>query len=225
MTNDSVKRQFNEAAARYDGERSGLIPCYDDFYGMAVSWAETDKSAPRILDLGAGTGLFASLAKRKYPEGMFTLIDLSPNMIESARSRFRDDPSVTCIVADYTQYDFGESYDLVISSLSIHHLPHPDKQALFAKIRGLLAPGGMFVNADQASGTNGAFDRRFKERWEASVAGSGLPAEAIASSKARRELDVNAPVAEQLEWLRAAGFAEADCVYKYNEFAVFAAYA
>ena len=52
-----VRATFDGAAGGYDEQRRKLIPCFDDFYGTAVSLAETRESRPRILDLGAGTGL------------------------------------------------------------------------------------------------------------------------------------------------------------------------
>ncbi len=56
----NVKKLFDSGADDYDWQRRQLIPCFDDFYGMAVSLVEPDERSPRILDLGAGTGLFAA---------------------------------------------------------------------------------------------------------------------------------------------------------------------
>ncbi|WP_341280371.1 class I SAM-dependent methyltransferase [Paenibacillus sp. FSL H8-0537] len=89
----------------------------------------------RILDLGAGTGLFAAFVRQKYPQAEFTLIDLSEEMMKVARLRFEGSEQVEYISADYTNYNFEHKYDIVISSLSIHHLTHEAKQGLFHKVR------------------------------------------------------------------------------------------
>jgi tRNA (cmo5U34)-methyltransferase len=39
-------------------------------------------------------------------------------------------------------------FDLVFSSLAVHHLDAPAKAALFARVAAALAPGGRFVLAD-----------------------------------------------------------------------------
>lgn len=217
----NVKKLFDAGANGYDWQRRHLIPCFDDFYGMALSLVETNDSSPRILDLGAGTGLFASLVLQKYPEARLTLIDFSDKMLEGARQRFQQMANVQYIASDYSSYNFTESYDVVISSLSIHHLIHEEKRKLFAALFHALRPGGIFVNADQVRGATPQTDAYYNERWLAAVRASGLPEELINASVERRKLDINATAAEQMEWLTEAGFQDVDCMYKNLVFAVF----
>lgn len=219
---DLVKEQFDAVAQSYDMQRRQLIPCFDDFYGTATTCVDVQMVAPRILDLGAGTGLFSSYVRQKYPEAQMTLVDLSDEMLKGAQTRFSGDTNIKYLTCDFANYHFdGQKYDAVISSLAIHHLSHQDKSALFHTIYDLLSDGGVFVNADQIAGTSSFFDNRFKEQWEHTIRQSGLSNEAVASAIERRKLDNNASVHAQLKWLREAGFTETDCVFKYNEFAVF----
>jgi tRNA (cmo5U34)-methyltransferase len=216
-----IRQQFDAVAQNYDNERRQLIPCFDDFYGTAASWIHTDKRNPSILDLGAGTGLFSSYARHKFPGASLTLIDLSSEMLRVARERFKNNDNVQYIKADYTQFSFDQSYDIILSSLSIHHLSHAHKSKLFHTIFRLLSNGGVFVNADQAAGSSPYFDDQYKQQWEAGVRKTELSDPVIDSAMERRKLDINATVDDQLRWLREAGFKHSDCVYKYNEFAVF----
>ena len=58
----SIKNTFDSAARDYDKARKQLIPCFDEFYGVALELIPVDPSKDiKILDLGAGTGLFSSL--------------------------------------------------------------------------------------------------------------------------------------------------------------------
>jgi tRNA (cmo5U34)-methyltransferase len=218
----SVIKLFDAVASDYDRQRRQLIPCFDDFYGMALSLVESTHPSPRILDLGAGTGLFASMVLQKYPGAQLTLMDLSEKMLEGARQRFKQTDKIQYIVGDYSSFAFTESYDVVISSLSIHHLTHPAKEQLFATIYRILSEGGIFVNADQVQGNTAHTDAVYKQRWLAHVSQSGLSREAIDASVERRTtLDINAKLQDQLLWLEQAGFPEVDCMYKNLEFAVF----
>lgn len=220
---NNVKTQFDQAAHSYDEKHGKLIPCYDDFYGSAVTWTEVEGDSPAILDLGAGTGRLSAMMLNKFPGAHLTLVDISEEMLEKASTRFADNDKLQYIAADYLNYEFGQTYDAVVSSLSIHHLTHPDKQALFRKVHSLLKPGGVFVNADQAAGSSPAFVAEFKRLWTNAVTATDLNPEDIAASQKRRLLDIDATLTDQLQWLREAGFAEVDCVYRNREFTVFVA--
>lgn len=225
MSNDTVRKQFDAVARQYDEQRRSLIPCFDDFYGTAVSWVNMKIKRPAILDLGAGTGLFSSFVLDKYPQAAMTLVDFSEDMLKEARHRLANFPTVSYTSADYTTHPFDMKYDAVISSLSIHHLEHEQKQALFRTINRLLTDGGVFVNADQAASRSPWINRRYDELWEQSVRSTGLASEPIEASIERKKQDRNAAMEDQLQWLRDAGFAAAECVFKHHEFAVFVAQA
>jgi len=220
---NNVKKQFDQAAPSYDDKHGKLIPCYEDFYGAAVTWADVTNDSPYILDLGAGTGRLTGMLLDKYPGAHVTLIDLSEDMLQKARERFAGNSKLEYIAADYLNYEYDRSYCMVVSSLSIHHLTHEDKQALFRKIRSLLKPGGVFVNADQAAGSSPAFVAEFKRLWLEAVTATDLKPEDIEASQKRRLLDIDATLTDQLQWLRDAGFSEVDSVYRNREFTVFVA--
>ncbi|WP_025679767.1 class I SAM-dependent methyltransferase [Paenibacillus massiliensis] len=219
--NLSVEKLFDAIASDYDRQRKQLIPCFDEFYGVALSLVESIHSSPNILDLGAGTGLFSSMALQKYPNSQITLVDLSEKMLEGARERFHQLDNIHYVVGDYSNLTFSQSYDIVISSLSIHHLTHTAKRQLFSTVYQLLNDGGIFVNADQVAGNSSQTDDFFKRRWLEHINESGLTQEAIDASVERRKLDINAKLDDQINWMEQAGFQAVDCMYKYFDFAVF----
>ncbi len=87
----TLTEAFDKIAGSYDAERRKLIPCFDDFYKTAVYIAKTGKKEPEILDIGAGTGLFAYFLRGKYPAANFTLIDISEKMLNTAKERFSEE--------------------------------------------------------------------------------------------------------------------------------------
>jgi SAM-dependent methyltransferase len=80
--------------------------------------------------------------------GRFThvdAIDLSRPMIEIARAK-RSRPNIAYRQADLLDATGSGQYDLVLSVMTVHHVP--DLQAALAHIKGLLAPGGRIVLVD-----------------------------------------------------------------------------
>jgi len=211
---------FDVTASTYDTDRAKLIPCYDAFYRRTTDLIAHD--ARHILDLGAGTGLLSQFVRQWYPQAHIILADLSEPMIEKARARFANDTNVTFEVTDYTTAPITGTYDSIVSALSIHHIDDEAKRALFAKIFAALRPGGTFVNAEQVAGPTPALDAQYKALWLQQVREAGATPDQIADSLYRQQDDLCASVEDQLNWMRRAGFTDADCWFKDNRFAVLA---
>ena len=222
-----VREVFDRHARLYDRSRRVLIPCFDEFYGAAVSALELDphpEAQPAILDLGAGTGLLSLFVLEAYPRARLTLLDLSAEMLELARERFADHAQVPRrVVADYSEAPLPGGTQAVVSALSIHHLSDSRKVDLFENIYAALEPGGIFVNADQVSGPTREIDRELHAQWLAAVRANGITEQDLEAALERMKEDDPSPVTSQLEWLEQAGFGACECHFESAIFAVFSA--
>jgi tRNA (cmo5U34)-methyltransferase len=234
---DKASAVFEAHATGYADElRRRLIPPFDAFYGTAVA-ALADAGAPlrRVLDLGAGTGLLAGRVAAAHPGVSLVLVDGAPAMLEQARARLgaveaqfhvgdlRDPiPGATAAGSAGAAGD-GAGYDAIVSALAIHHLDDGGKQELFARVFAALRPGGVFVNAEQVLGRTPAIDARYRAWHRAASMALGATAEEWAGAEERMTLDRWATVEDQLGWLEAAGFRDADAPFRDHCFAVIVA--
>jgi len=220
-----IQNQFNAVSEKYDRQRQFLIPCFDDFYGTALTLSEEISIVKNTLDVGAGTGLMSAFFNEKYPDAKITLVDISSAMLKKAEERFDGNENISFLNADFATVDLPENaYDLVVSGLAIHHLPNELKQQLFNKIAKTLKPGGWFINADQVLGETDLAERIYTENWKNHVAQHpDLTEEEKQSAFERIKIDIMAPLKPQLEWLENAGLQNANCYYQYYNFVVFAA--
>ena len=224
---ETIAQAFDASVDYYDDWMRVALPSYAGIFAAALEQIPFEKNASiRVLDLGAGTGLFSWRVLEEYPAAQFTLCDLAPKMLEIARGRFAAYPSqFTYLVEDYRQTPADQKFDLVISSLSIHHLSDEDKRALFIRIYSLLEDGGLFINIDQVWGPTEYWQSRYWEQWLEKVRRGGASQDQIvASVKRRKEYDREASLADQLQWLEQAGFSQVDCVYKHAFIGVFCAF-
>jgi tRNA (cmo5U34)-methyltransferase len=218
---EHIRTAFDPIASQYDAQRQHVIPELDAFYGTAVWAADWPSARPRILDIGAGTGLFSALLLQRYPDASLTLLDISEEMLKIAKKRFTGNPRVRYITGDYVTTDLGGPYDLICSALSIHHLTHEDKRMLYERIFGALNPKGIFVNADQAAGETPALNRHYMQYWDEFIRSGPLSGDEQKEILKRRDtLDLNAKLSVQLQWLRDCGFSDVDVVYRNRIFVV-----
>jgi ubiquinone/menaquinone biosynthesis C-methylase UbiE len=110
-----------------------------------------------VLDVGCGTGSLAIEAKRQVgPGGRVAGIDASPEMIGRAASKAakaRLDVRFQQAVVEALPFDDG-TFDVVLSTLMLHHLPRIARTQCVREIRRVLRPGGrvLIVDFDRGQG-------------------------------------------------------------------------
>jgi ubiquinone/menaquinone biosynthesis C-methylase UbiE len=104
-----------------------------------------------VLDVGCGTGTLAIAAARRVGEtGAVTGVDPSAELLARARKKARRARvSVTLEEAGGESLPFPDaSFDIVLSSLVFHHLPHAALRSSALEARRVLKPGGRLLVVD-----------------------------------------------------------------------------
>jgi ubiquinone/menaquinone biosynthesis C-methylase UbiE len=106
-----------------------------------------------VLDVGCGTGTLALALKSSVGPGEVHGIDASPEMIAVAKEKAAKAVSaIDFQVALIEALPLPDAtFDLVTSSLMLHHLPDDLKRTGLAEIRRVLKPGGRFMAMDFAA--------------------------------------------------------------------------
>jgi SAM-dependent methyltransferase len=165
----------------------------------------------RVLDLGSGDGRLLALVRLARPGAQAVAIDFSPTMLDLLRARFVADPSVHIVAHDMDEplpASLG-GFDAIVSSFAIHHLTHDRKRALYNEVYRLLNAGGAFCNLEHVASSTQFLHERFL---------AALSIEPAHEDPSNKLLDVDT----QLQWLRAIGFVDVDCHWKWRELALLA---
>jgi ubiquinone/menaquinone biosynthesis C-methylase UbiE len=179
----------------------------------AVLLEQIPSNVKHVLDLGTGDGRMLALVKQKNPRAHCVGLDFSEPMLKLARQRFKDDSSVEIVKHDLNvalPKDRWTCFDLVVSGLAIHHLPHERKRQLYEEVFGLLVSGGVFLNFEHVASSTEALHQRF-------LAAVGLTPET--DDPSNKLLDVET----QLKWLKQIGYKDVDCLWKWLETALITA--
>jgi len=160
------------------------IPGYAELQD-AVAAATEGVAAGSVLELGTGTGETALRVLARHPGAAWTGIDSSEPMLARARERL---PEADLRLSRLEDPLPGGPFDLVVSALAVHHLDAEAKRDLFRRLAGVT---NVFVLGDVV----------VPERPEDAV----IDVDGV--------YDIPSSVADQLAWLREAGFdAEATLV-------------
>ena len=171
---------------------------------------ELPATVQRVLDLGSGDGRLLSLVLDAHPNAEGVALDFSPLMLERLRERF-----ATRLAIQVVAHDLADAlpplgtFDTVVSSFAIHHCADTRKRSLYTEIFELLEPGGVFCNLEHVASPTPTLHARFLQMmgWTPEM-----------EDRSNKLLDVET----QLGWLRAIGFEDVDCHWKWMELALLA---
>lgn len=158
---------FEDEAPFYDEIILKLIPYYNEMVNALVSSIPFEKETPiNVLDLGCGTGTISIAILEKYPNAKFTIIDISQNMLKIAEKKIGSKSICRSHCIDFYELNLVGKYDVVASSLALHHLnTDEDKRVFYGKIFNMLKINGIFLNADVVLGSNKHFQNIYMEKW------------------------------------------------------------
>ncbi len=125
----------------------------------ALAVASGARTGDRILDVGCGTGYFVRmLAEIAGPPGAVVGVDAAPEMIAHASSRSRSAANVSFEVGSAGALSFPDSsFDVVVSSLTMHHVAPAEQLAAVQEMRRVLRPGGTLLIAEFQAPTGHAW--------------------------------------------------------------------
>lgn len=137
---DEIAAYFDERADSWD--ESG---CSGEsrVQGAVLSLVDL-KPGDTVLDLGCGTGVMVPFYLAAQA-GKIVAVDVSEKMVERAREKFGNEPSVELRASDALSLDEGERFDAAVIYNAYPHFP--DKLALVEKVYRMLKPSGRFVVA------------------------------------------------------------------------------
>jgi SAM-dependent methyltransferase len=158
----------------------------------------------RVLDVGTGDGRLIGLI-REARDGVDAVgVDFSEPMLTAARERFEGQ-------AWFVEHDLADplpelgTFDAIVSGFAIHELPDDRKRVLYQELFERLDPGGVFLNLELVASATPALSAEFLE---------------VMGMEEDHPSNPLVQVEPQLEWLRAIGFRDVDCMWKWRELAL-----
>jgi SAM-dependent methyltransferase len=192
------------------------------------------------VEIGCGQGLLSYAFLNCFPQARLVALDGSAAMRGQAQARlapFGDRATVRPF--DLAASDWLSQADrsgAVLSSLCLHHLNGPQKQALFKTLFNRLAQGGALLIADLVEPLRPQTRELFAATWDrlarrqalTETGATGLFEEFVEAEwnyyYFDDPADTPSPLFQQLLWLREAGFQGVDCFWLQAGHAIYGGY-
>ncbi|GAB2959610.1 class I SAM-dependent methyltransferase [Saccharothrix stipae] len=200
----------------WDVRQEPFLPHRDEAFAVLADVAV----GRRALDLAGGTGSIAA----RLVGAEVTVLDVDPVLLAIARAALGDRVAVVSADLGAPGWGAGLEFDAVVAGTALHCFGPDRLRALYGEVHDVLAPGGVFANADRmpevgpvASGGDGMAG--WHEWWAEALAHPAL-AEAARDRVDGGSADFYPPASWHLEALRAAGFGDVEVRWRRDDTAV-----
>lgn len=203
---------------KYDDDIVRSIPGHEEMHQhieQIIKKNYSSRRKVRVLELGIGTGLTAVRILKILPGAEYTAVDFSNQMLAGARQHLSQ-YNVTFVNGDYSQINLPENNDLVVSVIGIHHQEtDDDKKRLFQRIYNSLNDTGAFIFGDLVTHRNPEEAALNEAKHFHHLVKNVKDKESLREWEYHHKfLNRLAPIEDQVEWLRKAGFREIKRVYQ-----------
>ncbi|MDY6932374.1 MAG: methyltransferase domain-containing protein [Halobacteriota archaeon] len=228
---EEVVRWYLKEADMRVVDRRKQIEILKSFYNHFIGVGKGSK----VLDLGCGDGIITQELLEFDGSIVATLIDGSEHMLENARTRLTSYENIRFIRLSFQELlkdDSslkGKDYDLIFSSLAIHHLADREKKPLFECIYSHLKDDGCFVNLDIILSPSKTIEEWYLKLWRDWMRarqreykiddGTDDAIRRYLKEDHYRQLST---LDDQIGALRDIGFKDVDCLYKHGIFSIYA---
>ena len=207
---DDINDQYTEYILR-------CVPRYVEMQWAIMHYLPNALNPVNILEMGCGTGNLTKLIIKQYPNATIHIVDISEKMIESCKNELINQNNIKYYCNDFRDLDSNiPNCDLVLSSISIHHINDNEKKSLFKRLHEKLTANGVFCYSDQFSSFENEIYRKNISQWKnESMQNGSSQAEWEMWMKHQDNHDYHTPLGEQTKWLKEAGFRNAECVWRH----------
>lgn len=212
----SVESFYNQLSSDYTALISKCVPRYEEMFYNLFCYLPKDFKPHRILDLGCGTGNLTAAILSHFPNAEIHALDISEDILNECKVRFKENQNIIYHQQDFSSLNFPDhKFDLVISSIAIHHVNDQEKEKLYHQILNLLSPKGIFEFVDQTRGSKEEIYQKHIARWQQEAFKLGSTQQNWDMwMEHQKNHDHHTPVVWHLEKLKSVGFKNIDVLWK-----------
>jgi len=213
---DILETNFADSGA-YDRRIRRFVPYYEEMMNSVLDCLPELDRPRAVLELGCGTGNLSEKLLKKNAFLKLIAIDITKEMVESCQTRLSQYVQrAEVIYADMMKFKRLNSFDYVVSNLSLHYPEtHEKKISVCRNIYQSLKPGGTLSFSVMMESDAPESAIKTWKRWEMHVRRHGVTREELGDWRRTHHVaDHPVPPSFWLEWLRGVGFKHCELVWR-----------
>lgn len=212
---ENVVDFYNSFSKQYTESVKRCVPFYDEMLESLFLFLPDNFVPKNILELGSGTGNLTKLIVKKFPSAKITAVDISQECIEE--SKLQINFPVNYVNSNFKEIYFAEnSFDLIVSSISIHHINDIEKQKLFGKLFQYQTTGGILSFCDQFCAETNEIYLKYISEWKKHAFSKGSnDDEWNMWMQHQKDHDFHSTLENHTNWLKQAGYKNIDCTKRH----------
>ncbi len=212
-----ITKSYNEQAQDYDNFIRKLVPDYEVFHDVLVSFLNKPST---VLDIGCGTGNSSACLKNNNPNVKLTCLDTSPQMLNIAMSKLGSQHIF--YESSIENFEIDQQFDAVVSIMVMHNIQKiSERLKSYQKIANALRSGGSYLSVDIFLGENDKLQSVYMIQWRDFMLKNISKNEVDGKwLKLHKEKDKPIKLSEHMRLLGKAGFTTIDVLHKRFQFAM-----
>ncbi len=220
---EQLEQFYDDLSSNYTDLIKKCVPRYQEMLYRMFQYIPENFKPKRIIDLGCGTGNLTREILDHFPDAEIHALDLSEEILDECKKRFPNAHNITYIKADFKHMKLEpNTYDLVMSSIAIHHIEDAFKIQLYNDVFRALKDNSLFIFADQTRGITDEIYFNNIACWKVEALKLGSTEENWKMWMDHQDAhDHHSPVGWHLHQLEDTGFTQVDLLSKYLMWGVF----
>lgn len=219
MKQVQINEHLIKQAGGYEKLIVKLIPEYRKQHQIIETLLPKENKNYRVLDLGCGNGILSELIFKNLPNSYIVDFDLNVSMLDACEKKLSNySGKFELKQGDFRTTSIGDEYDIIIASLTLHHLTWVEREKLYKSLYFSLNDGGLFIARDIIIDENNDVAKEQYGHWKEFIKSQGEDPDYWYSKHIEKIFPMT--ITEHFAWLRNAGFSKMACQWRLYNFAI-----
>lgn len=220
MKDINIQEHFAKQASDYEALMTRLVPQYLEQHKIIYELLPGDKNQNyKVLDLGCGNGVLSEIVLQKLPNSYITGFDITDEMLKAYEQKISQyTKNYKLIQGDYKIDSIGDSYDVILTGMTLHHLNWEDRKLFYQKLFKSSNKNAIYISNDIIIDEDIDVKEYQYLLWKQFMKDQGEDPSFWYEKHIQKDFPII--LSDHFDWLKKAGFEQSACFWRMYNFAI-----